>query len=67
MKTKTWPRYRLSWAALLAAPTLIASWYGMNFDAMPELHGKYSYLVLIGVVLATVASLYAYLKKIRWL
>lgn len=55
------------WAALLAAPTLIASWYGMNFDAMPELHGKYSYLVLIGLVAAVVGVLYAYLKKIRWL
>lgn len=55
------------WAALLAAPTLIASWYGMNFDAMPELHGRYSYAVLIGVVAAVVAGLYAYLKKIRWL
>jgi magnesium transporter len=55
------------WAALLAAPTLIASWYGMNFDAMPEIHGRYSYLVLIGVVGVVVASLYAYLRKIRWL
>ncbi|MBP6216936.1 MAG: magnesium and cobalt transport protein CorA, partial [Luteimonas sp.] len=55
------------WAALLAAPTLITSWYGMNFDAMPELHGRYSYAVLVGVVAALVAGLYAYLKKIRWL
>jgi magnesium transporter len=55
------------WAALLAAPTLIASWYGMNFDAMPELHGKYSYMVLIGLVATVVGVLYAYLKKIRWL
>ncbi len=55
------------WAALLAAPTLIASWYGMNFDFMPELHGKYSYAVLIGVVVAVVGLLYGYLKKVRWL
>src|SRR5690606_39108826 len=55
------------WAALLAAPTLITSWYGMNFDTMPELHGRYSYVVLIGTVVAVVASLYTYLKKIRWL
>jgi len=55
------------WAALLAAPTLIASWYGMNFDGMPELHGRYSYAVLIGVVAAVVGLLYAYLKKVRWL
>src|SRR5690606_3070072 len=55
------------WAALLAAPTLVASWYGMNFDAMPELHGRYSYAILVGVVAAVVGGLYAYLKKIRWL
>src|SRR5690606_41180721 len=55
------------WAALLAAPTLIASWYGMNFDGMPELHGRYSYAVLIGVVVVVVVALYAYLRKIRWL
>jgi magnesium transporter len=55
------------WAALLAAPTLIASWYGMNFHNMPELRGRYSYYVLIGVVLVVCAALYRYLKKVRWL
>ncbi len=55
------------WAALLAAPTLIASWYGMNFDQMPELHGRWSYPVLIGVVALVVLGLYRYLRKVRWL
>jgi magnesium transporter len=55
------------WAALLAAPTLIASWYGMNFTHMPELAGRYSYPILIGVVLVVCIGLYAYLKKVRWL
>ena len=55
------------WAALLAAPTLIASWYGMNFHNMPEVHGKYSYFVLIGAVAAICLGLYRYLKKVRWL
>ena len=55
------------WAALLAAPTLIASWYGMNFEHMPELHGRYSYAILIGVVGVVVLGLYRYLKKVRWL
>ncbi|MDX6247395.1 MAG: magnesium transporter [Kribbellaceae bacterium] len=27
-----------SWAAILFAPTLVASVYGMNFTHMPELH-----------------------------
>lgn len=55
------------WAGLLAAPTLIASWYGMNFDAMPELHGKYSYWLLIAFTLTVTGGLYAYLKKAKWL
>lgn len=55
------------WAALLAAPTLVASWYGMNFTHMPELGGRYSYLVLIATVALVVGGLYRYLKKVRWL
>ena len=55
------------WAALLAAPTLITSWYGMNFVHMPELAGRHSYAVLIGVVVVICVGLYAYLKKVRWL
>ena len=55
------------WAALLAAPTLVASWYGMNFEHMPELHGRWSYAVLVGVVAVVCIGLYAYLKKVRWL
>ena len=55
------------WAALLAAPTLITSWYGMNFAHMPELPGRHSYFILIGVVAAVCIGLYAYLKKVRWL
>ena len=55
------------WAALLAAPTLIASWYGMNFRNIPELQGRYSYFILIGGVVVVVAVLYRYLRKVRWL
>jgi magnesium transporter len=56
-----------AWAALLAAPTLIASWYGMNFERMPELQGAYSYPILIGVVVVVVAGLYRLFKRARWL
>jgi magnesium transporter len=55
------------WAALLAAPTLITSWYGMNFQYMPELHFRHSYAVLIGLVAVVCIGLYRYLKKVRWL
>jgi len=55
------------WAALLAAPTLITSWYGMNFANMPELHTRHGYFVLIGVVAVVCGVLYRYLRKVRWL
>lgn len=55
------------WAALLAAPTLITSWYGMNFEFMPELHFKYSYAVLFAFVGTICLTLYWTLKKAKWL
>jgi magnesium transporter len=56
-----------AWAALLAAPTLIASWYGMNFTHMPELAGRWSYAILIGVVAVICLVLYRMFKRARWL
>ncbi|MBS0456108.1 MAG: magnesium and cobalt transport protein CorA [Proteobacteria bacterium] len=55
------------WGALLAVPTLMASWYGMNFQDMPELHGRYSYHILIGVATLVCVILYIGLRRIRWL
>ncbi len=55
------------WAALLGAPTLIASWYGMNFTNMPELTGRYSYFALIGFTTVVCAALYRVLKRAKWL
>lgn len=55
------------WAALLAVPTLVASWYGMNFEFMPEFKGRYAYPILVGSLVLIVAGLYRVLKKARWL
>lgn len=55
------------WAALVAIPTLVASWYGMNFQHMPELAGETSYGIVAGVTLATCIGLYAVLRRARWL
>lgn len=55
------------WAALLAAPTLIASWYGMNFEFMPELHGRDSYMILIGVTILVCLILFGFLRRAKWL
>ena len=55
------------WAALLAAPTLLASWYGMNFHDMPELAKPYAYPVIIGITVAVCIALFIALKRAKWL
>jgi magnesium transporter len=56
-----------SWAAILFAPTLIGTIYGMNFDFMPELHWPLGYpLAVVGMV-AMGAILYAVFKSKKWL
>lgn len=56
-----------AWAALLAAPTLITSWYGMNFKFMPELDGRFAYPLLITSVGVVCVVLYRLFKRARWL
>jgi magnesium transporter len=55
------------WAGLLAAPTLITSWYGMNFEHMPELHSRHGYWVIIAATLVLCVGLWALLKRAKWL
>ena len=56
-----------AWAALLAAPTLITSWYGMNFAHMPELEPRVAYPLLVLAVAAVCIVLYRLFKRARWL
>ena len=55
------------WAALLAAPTLLTSWYGMNFHSMPELDTPWGYPLMIASTLAICGVLYWVLKRAKWL
>lgn len=55
------------WAALLAAPTLITSWYGMNFHGMPELQTEYGYPFMIGLTVTVCTVLFVVLRKAKWL
>ena len=56
-----------AWAALLAAPTLVTSWYGMNFAHMPELEPAWAYPLLIVGMSAVCIGLYRLFKRARWL
>jgi magnesium transporter len=56
-----------AWAAILFAPTLIGTVYGMNFDHMPELHWVGGYPFALSLMMLTCAGLYTIFKRRGWL
>ncbi len=56
-----------AWAAILFAPTLVGTIYGMNFEHMPELHWFYGYPAAVALMFVTSATLYFVFKRRRWL
>lgn len=53
-------------ASIFLPPTLIASIYGMNFHAIPELSWKYGYPYAITLMILSVIVPYRHLKKRGW-
>lgn len=56
-----------SWAAILFAPTLVGTTYGMNFRHMPELSWVAGYPLALTLMVATSVTLYTVFKRRRWL
>ncbi|MEU4348333.1 magnesium and cobalt transport protein CorA [Streptomyces sp. NPDC023838] len=56
-----------SWAAILFAPTLVGTIYGMNFEVMPELSWSFGYPFAIGLMGMVCVSLYVIFKRRGWL
>jgi magnesium transporter len=56
-----------AWAAILFAPTLVGTIYGMNFHRMPELHWSFGYPLALALMLATSVTLYVVFKRRGWL
>ncbi|GGN91667.1 magnesium transporter CorA [Streptomyces albiflavescens] len=56
-----------SWAAILFAPTLVGTIYGMNFEHMPELSWTFGYPFAIGLMGVVCVSLYVIFKRRDWL
>ena len=54
-------------AVLFLPPTLIASIYGMNFRAMPELDQPWGYPMAIGLMVASAALAWAWFRWKKWL
>ena len=56
-----------AWAAILFAPTLVGTVYGMNFDNMPELHWHLGYPYALVLMLLVSAALYGVFKRRDWI
>ena len=56
-----------SWAAIIFAPTLVGTIYGMNFDNMPELHWQYGYPWALSLMVLIAVVLYVIFKSKDWL
>nr|MBO2488072.1 magnesium transporter [Gammaproteobacteria bacterium] len=55
-------------AVLFLPPTLIASIYGMNFDLLPQLPGRYSdFFFALMLMVASMGVTFAFFKKKGWL
>jgi len=46
--------------------SFLAGLYGMNFEYIPELHFKYGYFVLLGVMVLILITSLIYFKKKKW-
>jgi magnesium transporter len=55
------------WAATIAAPTLIAGVYGMNFTYMPELHWVIGYPLAVILMATACLLLYRGFRRNGWL
>jgi magnesium transporter len=56
-----------AWAAILFAPSMVGTIYGMNFEHMPELDWTYGYPFALALMLLVCVSLYAMFKRSRWI
>ena len=54
-------------SVLFLPPTLVASWYGMNFKIMPELQWDYGYAYAIALAIFAAALPYWLFKRKGWM
>jgi magnesium transporter len=55
------------WAAIIAVPTMIAGFYGMNFKFMPELNWYYGYPIVVTVTISLCVFIYFLFRRSGWL
>jgi magnesium transporter len=55
------------WAAIIAVPTMVAGFWGMNFKFMPQSDFRYGFYLVILLTLAGCSLLYYLFKRSGWL
>ncbi len=55
------------WAAIIAVPTMVAGFYGMNFKFMPKSEWEYGFYAVVLLTIAACTLLYLVFKKTGWL
>jgi magnesium transporter len=56
-----------AWAAILFAPTLIGTIYGMNFHDMPALNSEYGFWISIVLMIGVSTGLWVVFRRRGWL
>jgi magnesium transporter len=56
-----------AWAAILFAPTLVGTIYGMNFEHMPELHWRLGYPLALALMVLISVGLYSIFRRRHWI
>jgi magnesium transporter len=56
-----------AWAAILFAPTLVGTVYGMNFENVPELTWELGYPLALALMVFLGVALYLHFKRRNWL
>ena len=55
-----------AWAAIIAFPTMVAGFYGMNFKFMPELDWQYGYPTVVIFTFTSCAIIYYFFRRSGW-
>jgi magnesium transporter len=56
-----------AWAAILFAPSIVGTVYGMNFEHMAELRWQHGYAFALGLMGAVSLALYLLFKRRHWI
>jgi magnesium transporter len=55
------------WAAIIAVPTMVAGFYGMNFKNVPDADWEYGFYAVIAATIGACLLLYFLFRRSGWL